>query len=94
MKFFQKKDSKRREEIFAILKKLHADLTGRIVETITPKSKIDAIGLTSLGKIQFICMMEEELNIEVPNVALTKFRTVDDMIDFIVKVTTKDGGKK
>ncbi|MBO5304968.1 MAG: hypothetical protein J6A99_04770 [Clostridia bacterium] len=92
MKLFQKKDNKQREEIFARLKKLHVDLTGTVMDDISPKSKIDAIGLTSLGKVQFICMLEDEFNVEVPNVTLFKLKTVDDMIDFVIKST--NGGKK
>ena len=62
------------------------------MDYISPKSKIDAIGLTSLGKVQFICMLEDEFNVEVPNVTLFKLKTVDDMIDFVIKAT--NGGKK
>ncbi len=94
MKLFQKKDNKQREEIFARLKKLHADLTGVVMDDISPKSKIDAIGLTSLGKIQFICMLEDEFNVEVPNVILPKFKIVDDMITYIAKLNANNGGKR
>ena len=83
MKFFHKKDNKKREEIFSILKKIYVDVTAKDAGSINPKCKIDAVGLTSLGKIQLICIIEYELNIEIPNTALRKFKTFDDIIDFI-----------
>ena len=54
---------------------------------ITEKTKLnrEAYNLSSFTLIQLICAIEDEFDIEIPNSAITKFKTVKDVIKFIEK---------
>jgi acyl carrier protein len=50
------------------------------------KTKIEKIPeLSSLGVVQLICGLEDEFDIEIPNSALKKIKTVGDVVKFLEK---------
>lgn len=68
------------------IEKVFAEVTGQNDIKFTPKTKLDnTLGISSLGLIQLICSIEDEFDIEIPNSAIKKFRTVGDVISFIEK---------
>ena len=70
------------------LKDLYYDLTGNYDVEITPKTKLDSdLSLSSLGKVQLICAIEDHFDIEIPNSKIRSFKTVQDLIKFLKKKT-------
>ena len=70
------------------IEKIFTEVTGKKDIRITPKTRLDnSLGISSLGLIQLICAIEDEFDIEIPNSAIKKFKTVGDVADFIKKNT-------
>lgn len=70
---------KRIEEIFS-------NVTGLTNLNFTEKTRFDKdFDLSSLAMIQLVCAIEDEFDIEIPNSAIKKFKTVKDVINFIEK---------
>ncbi|MBQ3135948.1 MAG: acyl carrier protein [Clostridia bacterium] len=68
------------------IEKVFSEVTGNQNIELTPKTKLNKLpGLSSLGIIQLICGLEDEFDIEIPNSAVKKFKTVKDVISFIEK---------
>lgn len=67
------------------LQKIINDLIGRTDIVITPKTKLNnkEFNFSSFAIIQLICAIEDEFNIEIPNSAIKKFKTVKDVLAFI-----------
>ena len=74
---------KRIEEIFS-------QVTGLTDLNFTEKTRLDKdFDISSLAMIQMVCAIEDEFDIEIPNSAIKKFKTVKDVIKFIDKNTDK-----
>lgn len=70
---------KRIEDIFS-------QVTGLTDLNFTEKTRLDkGFDLSSLAMIQMVCAIEDEFDIEIPNSAIKKFKTVKDVIKFIDK---------
>lgn len=70
------------------IEKIFTEVTGKKDISITQKTRLDnSLGISSLGLIQLICAIEDEFDIEIPNSAIKKFKTVGDVADFIKKNT-------
>ncbi len=69
---------KRVEEIFK-------DVTGLNDVVFTEKTRIDK-SFDSLTFVQFICSIEDEFDIEVPNSAIKHIKTVGDAVKLIKKL--------
>ena len=68
------------------LKAIYLDMTGNEDFDITPKTKIaDGLGLSSFGKVQLVCAIEDHFDIEIPNKALASFKTVGDIVKYLEK---------
>lgn len=67
------------------LQEIINDLTGRTDIIITPKTKLNnkEFNFSSFAIIQLICAIEDEFDIEIPNSAIKKFKTVKDVLAFI-----------
>ena len=62
-------------------------VTGMSDFVITPTTKLTnkEIGLSSFTLIQLYCEVEEEFDVEIPNSAIKKMKTVKDVISFLEK---------
>ncbi len=70
-----------------ILQEIYHDVTGNDTSQITPKTKLNGeLGISSFGKIQLICAVEDRFDISIPNRVLSSFKTVDDILKYLKKV--------
>ena len=69
------------------LQKVFNSIMGRDDIVITEKTKLsnEEYNFSSFALIQLICAIEDEFDIEIPNSAIKKFKTVKDVIKFIEK---------
>ena len=68
------------------IEKIFTEVTGITDVEFTEKTRIDkTLNVSSLAKIQLICAIEDEFDIEIPNSQIKKFKTVKDVIKFIEK---------
>ena len=68
------------------IEKVFSEVTGQTDVTFTEKTKIDKnLGISSLGIVQIICGLEDEFDVEIPNSAIKKFKTIKDVITFLEK---------
>ena len=81
-----KKRKAEEPQILETLQRLYVDLTGRKDVRLEAGTRLNpSIGLTSLGIVQFAVLVEEEYSIAVTNSALASFRTVRDVVKYIIK---------
>lgn len=71
------------------LQNIFYELTGRTDIIITPKTKLNnkEYNFSSFAMIQLVCAIEDEFDVEIPNSAIKKFKTVKDVVDFLKKNT-------
>ena len=67
------------------LKKIVFDVTGENSDNVTQKTKLSKLGMNSLVLVEMVCDIEEEFDIEIPNSDILKFKTVKDVIDYMIK---------
>lgn len=67
------------------LKKIVFDLTGMNMENVTPKTKLNKLGMNSLVLVELVYAIEEEFDVEIPNAEILKFKTIKDVLDFLKK---------
>ncbi len=68
------------------IEKIFTEVTGLTNVEFTEKTRIDkTLNVSSLAKIQLICAIEDEFDIEIPNSQIKKFKTVKDVVEFIEK---------
>lgn len=65
------------------------EFTGRTDVVITEKTRLDNedFNISSFALIQMVCALEDEFDVEIPNSAIKKFKTVKDVINFLEKNT-------
>ncbi|MBR3815986.1 MAG: acyl carrier protein [Clostridia bacterium] len=70
------------------IEKIFTEVTGNTDIVITEKTNISKeLNMSSLAIIQLVCAIEDEFDIEIPNSAIKKFKTVNDVVKFIEKNT-------
>lgn len=68
------------------LQELYSELTGDYNTVLKPKTKLDGgLNLSSLGRVQLICKIEDVFDIEIPAAEIRKLKTVKDLISYIEK---------
>lgn len=68
------------------IEKVFAEVTGREDLNFTEKTRLDKnFDFTSLSFIQLICGLEDEFDIDIPNSAVKKIKTVGDVVNFLEK---------
>ena len=68
------------------IEKIFTETTGLTDVKLTEKTRFDkSFIVSSLTMIQLVCAIEDEFDIEIPNSAIKKFKTVKDVIKFIEK---------
>lgn len=70
------------------IEKLFTEVTGLTDINFTEKTRLDKdLNISSLAIIQLVCAIEDEFDVEIPNSAIKKFKTVKDVIKFLEKNT-------
>ncbi len=68
------------------IEKVFSEVTGREDLEFTEKTRLDKnFEFTSLSFIQLICGLEDEFDIDIPNSAVKKIKTVGDVVKFLEK---------
>ncbi|MBR2455068.1 MAG: acyl carrier protein [Clostridia bacterium] len=68
------------------IEKVFSEVTGRDDLNFTEKTRLDKnFDFTSLSFIQLICGLEDEFDIDIPNSAVKKIKTVGDVVKFLEK---------
>lgn len=69
------------------LQRIFSETTGKTDIVITQKTKLNnkEYNFSSFAIIQLICAIEDEFDIDIPNAAIKKFKTVNDIIKFLEK---------
>lgn len=66
------------------IEKVFSEVTGRDDLNFTEKTRLDKnFDFTSLSFIQLICGIEDEFDIDIPNSAVKKIKTVGDVVKFL-----------
>ena len=66
------------------IEEIFHEITGHVNDKITEKTKIDKeLGVSSLGLVQVVCALEDEFDIEIPNSAIKKLKTVGDVVKYL-----------
>ena len=67
------------------IEKIYKEVTGREDVNFTEDTRIDE-DFDSFSLIQFICCVEDDFDIDVPNSAVKKIKTVGDTVKLIEKL--------
>ena len=68
------------------IEKVFSEVTGKDDLNFTEKTRLDKnFEFTSLSFIQLICGLEDEFDIDIPNSAVKKIKTVGDVVKFLEK---------
>lgn len=68
------------------------EITGYLkcdLSDITPTTRLDDLGIDSLGAITILYELEDKLNIEVPNEVFDSLHTVGDILSQINQILAK-----
>jgi acyl carrier protein len=58
---------------------------------VDPHAELARLGITSLDAITLAYELEEDLGVEIPNADIESLRTVQDLIDGLIRLTTDKG---
>ena len=69
------------------LQDIFVRVTGITDFVITPKTKLNKrhMNISSFTLIQLYCELEDEFDIEIPNSAVKKMKSVKDIMDYLSK---------
>ena len=74
-------------EVLERMQRIFENVTGNTELKVTENMSIDKdLKVSSLTKIQLICAIEDEFEIEIPNKLLKKLKKVGDLYDFMETV--------
>ena len=72
------------EEVFERVKKIIVEQLGVSETAVTMEASfIDDLGADSLDIVELVMALEEEFDIEIPDVDAEKVVTVEDVVDYI-----------
>jgi acyl carrier protein len=76
----------KQKEIIEKVKQIIAEQLGVEEAEVTPSASfVDDLGADSLDTVELVMALEENFDIEIPDDAAEKIRTVQDAIDYIEK---------
>ncbi len=71
------------QEIIDKLQALVQNVLGRDDIVLTKKTKFEDLGVSSFGMVQLICAIEDEFDIEIPNLSIRMINSVPAAVKFI-----------
>jgi acyl carrier protein len=78
--------SDKQKEIIEKVKQIIGEQLGVEESEVTPSASfIDDLGADSLDTVELVMALEENFDLEIPDEAAEKIRTVQDAIDYIEK---------
>ena len=78
--------SDKQKEIIEKVKQIIGEQLGVEESEVTPSASfIDDLGADSLDTVELVMALEESFDLEIPDEAAEKIRTVQDAIDYIEK---------
>jgi acyl carrier protein len=78
--------SEKNKELIEKVKQIIAEQLGvEEAEVIPTSSFVDDLGADSLDTVELVMALEENFDLEIPDEAAEKIRTVQDAIDYIEK---------
>lgn len=72
-----------RKQLFSMVAEVIVDQMGVHIDEVIQTATEDDLGADSLDKVEVLMALEEEFDIEVSDEAAEKWRTVDDIVDYI-----------
>jgi acyl carrier protein len=79
-------NSDKQKEIIEKVKQIIGEQLGVEESEVTPSASfIDDLGADSLDTVELVMALEENFDLEIPDEAAEKIRTVQDAIDYIEK---------
>ena len=77
----------KRQELLTKIKPIFAKQFEIPEHKIIPTAKlIDDLGADSLDTVELTMALEEEFNIEIPDEDAEKINTVDELLDYLIKI--------
>lgn len=67
------------------LTKIFVEHLGIDASRVTPEATFEDLGADSMDHVELIMNMEEEFNVEIPDVVAERITTVQQAIDFITE---------
>lgn len=71
------------QEIIGKLQELSRSVLGRDDIVLTEKTKFEDLGISSFGMIQLVCAIEDEFDIEIPNIAIKSINSVHSAVRYL-----------
>ncbi|MCR4593447.1 MAG: acyl carrier protein [Clostridiales bacterium] len=72
--------------MFDKIVEIYRDMTGDETTEISPKTRVnDELSLSSLGKVQLICEIEDRFDITISSKELKGIKTVQDIVECVEK---------
>lgn len=71
------------QDIIERLQELAQTVLGRDEIVLTKRTKFEDLGVSSFGMVQLICAIEDEFDIEIPNVAIKSINSVPAAVKYI-----------
>lgn len=67
------------------IQRIFEEVTGCVDVTLTPQTRLDdpALCISSFALIQLICGIEDEFDVEIPNMAVRNMKTMADLADYL-----------
>ncbi len=74
-----------RPELLELFRRTAAEVVEKEFATLSEDTKLNELGIDSLGMLEIIGALERELKIQIPDEALTGLQTVRDLVNAVEK---------
>lgn len=72
-----------RTELLELFRRTAAEIVEKEFSTLSEDTKLNELGIDSLGMLEIIGALERELKIQIPDEALTGLTTVRDLVSAV-----------
>lgn len=74
-----------RPELLELFRRTAAEVVEKEFTTLSEDTKLNELGIDSLGMLEIIGALERELKVQIPDEALTGLQTVRDLVSAVEK---------